>query len=795
MFFHDTTSDLNKYPMNYNMFADNAMAMAAAPGCNSDMLPTEFIYPNYNLNHSNGLADLSAGFMAHQQQQQQQPRPRGLHHHHSSTSSTSSSTNSSTSSIVLDNAYLLSSSSSTPVSTSSSLHSYSESSNAPYFLTSDTSSSTSSTPSSSSPISSTSSIAPNPALISTVTGSSSSSPTSASAMDYMLTNQNSLLVQPHQQHQQQHYRQHQQIDHRPTARVQGSYPHHHHHHNNSNNNNNNNNMQQQYVPFPANDFQGVPSSAAPASSSSAVITPAVIVCSQQGPGTGPQQQQYSPWNIDMATSSNPTANAQLQLTSAPFISNPAKSTPTPSSAATATISSVAWTNESEDGGGGQTTHRSKQQQQQQQQLHIMTSLDSGVASMYPHISGSHNHHGLALSVAASLVSQHQQQPSCITSPAQQAAMSAHFQNQPQYQHHASWGMAATTSSPVESCFNSGSSTPSFASSMSPTLSYSSFELGSSDDSSRATSPSRHNQHHHHHYHHGTPYDAPSHFERRHRRRDSDASSSLIIRSRKSSTSSTSSTASQRRMSTLRESTLPSTPVSSSNNNTTTTATTTSVSSPTHQCPTCNLCFAGPAVLVRHIESIHDKLLWNCVGCKSNLSRRDAVTRHINLSPMDSVCRAVGTIGQIKMLNGSEVHYEISSYKAKPLDEVMNRMGKKISATLRQEIDRAKAMTEANNAIAAASVASVAAEPVVSTVVAMGAHHHQYQQQHEYGFTEDIMARLREAAVADGMTATAASDEELMMVGGEYDDEMEYESDGSVKKRRQPFQHTLGQREK
>lgn len=128
---------------------------------------------------------------------------------------------------------------------------------------------------------------------------------------------------------------------------------------------------------------------------------------------------------------------------------------------------------------------------------------------------------------------------------------------------------------------------------------------------------------------------------------------------------------------------------------------------------------------------------------------------------------------------------------------MNRMGKKISAALRQEIDRAKA----NNAIAAASSATVAAEPVVSTSVAMGAHHHQYQQQHEYGFPDDIMARLRETAVADGMTAAAASgsllemDEELMMVGGEYDDEMEYESDGSLKKRRRPFQHTLGQRKK
>jgi len=95
------------------------------------------------------------------------------------------------------------------------------------------------------------------------------------------------------------------------------------------------------------------------------------------------------------------------------------------------------------------------------------------------------------------------------------------------------------------------------------------------------------------------------------------------------------------------------------------------------------------VLLRHIESIHDKLLWNCVGCKSNLSRRDAVTRHINLSPMDSICRQVGAIGQIKMINGTEFHQEISSYRAKPLDEVMNRMGKKISANLRKEIDQAK----------------------------------------------------------------------------------------------------------
>ncbi|KAF9293514.1 hypothetical protein BGZ88_005280 [Linnemannia elongata] len=179
-------------------------------------------------------------------------------------------------------------------------------------------------------------------------------------------------------------------------------------------------------------------------------------------------------------------------------------------------------------------------------------------------------------------------------------------------------------------------------------------------------------------------------ERRIKRRNSECSN-LIIRSRKSSTSSTSSIVSQRRASTLRESALtPSSPSTANHSGCSTPAPATSTSTGTHQCPKCGQRFAGPAVLVRHIESIHDKLLWNCVGCKSNLSRRDAVTRHINLSPMDSICRAVGTIGQIKTSNGAEVHYEISSYRAKPLDEVMNRMGKKISTTLRKEIDRSKA---------------------------------------------------------------------------------------------------------
>ncbi|KAF9565982.1 hypothetical protein EC968_003951 [Mortierella alpina] len=57
--------------------------------------------------------------------------------------------------------------------------------------------------------------------------------------------------------------------------------------------------------------------------------------------------------------------------------------------------------------------------------------------------------------------------------------------------------------------------------------------------------------------------------------------------------------------------------------------------------------------------------------------------------MDSICRTVGRIGQIKTLNGTEIHCEISSYRAKPLDEVMSRMGKKIPMELKKEIDRAK----------------------------------------------------------------------------------------------------------
>ncbi|KAF9098518.1 hypothetical protein BGX27_000788 [Mortierella sp. AM989] len=271
----------------------------------------------------------------------------------------------------------------------------------------------------------------------------------------------------------------------------------------------------------------------------------------------------------------------------------------------------------------------------------------------------------------------------VTSPSMSAASNIIQAGQQGYP----WGFVP---SPVESSFSSSSSTP-FAS---PSSSYTHSDILASRESSRAASPS---------FAHSNVYEAYL-SERRFKRMDSDGSSSLIIRSRKSSTSSASSMGSQRRTSNLRESSacsLSTGPSSSSPRSNQVTST----SSPTHQCPKCGQCFAGPAVLVRHIESIHDKLLWNCVGCKSNLSRRDAVTRHINLSPMDSICRAVGTIGQVKTSNGVEVHYEISSYRAKPLDEVMSRMGKKISTALRKEIDRSKAAMQMKEVAASSGFAT------------------------------------------------------------------------------------------
>ncbi|KAG0348060.1 hypothetical protein BG004_006194 [Podila humilis] len=268
-----------------------------------------------------------------------------------------------------------------------------------------------------------------------------------------------------------------------------------------------------------------------------------------------------------------------------------------------------------------------------------------------------------------------------------------------------WGYNSST---IDSNYSSGSSTPSFASmSPSPSLISNPDVIGGggvSCESSRATSPStlatavalcdrdnavriptmtaicqqqypyQQQQQQQQQQQHQNQHDQyPPRPERR-LKRLSESDDFVITRGRKSSTSSTSSTSSngsQRRMSNLRESisTCNNNGASSSSPPTTTTTTKSLSSSSAHKCPKCGLCFAGPAVLVRHIESIHDKLMWNCVGCKSNLSRRDAVTRHINLSPMDSICRAVGTIGQIKMLeDGNEVHYEICVYRAKPLED-------------------------------------------------------------------------------------------------------------------------------
>ncbi|KAI9240582.1 MAG: hypothetical protein BYD32DRAFT_145031 [Podila humilis] len=326
---------------------------------------------------------------------------------------------------------------------------------------------------------------------------------------------------------------------------------------------------------------------------------------------------------------------------------------------------------------------------------------------------------------------------------------------PQNHHGYPWGLV---SSPVDSCFSSGTSTPAFAS---PSSSYTHSDMPSCE-SSRATSPSLYSNHH-------NPYD--SYLSERRLKRLEESS---IIRSRKSSTSSTSSLTSQRRMSALRES-----PMSPTSNNTAMSSSTVTPSS-SHQCPKCNQCFAGPAVLVRHIESIHDKLMWNCVGCKSNLSRRDAVTRHINLSPMDSICRSVGTIGQVKTSNGVEVHYEVSSYRAKPLDEVMSRMGKKISSALRKEIDRSKA----------AAAAAAAAEFGMSTTLSVAPQVHHYRHE-EYATHQASVQEM-----LDSMRLMGQDEELDSLAEGQEDDDVEEEYlAGDDNKRRRSSVASLGRKKK
>ncbi|KAF9576837.1 hypothetical protein EC968_003344 [Mortierella alpina] len=310
--------------------------------------------------------------------------------------------------------------------------------------------------------------------------------------------------------------------------------------------------------------------------------------------------------------------------------------------------------------------------QRKPHLQISTESDSSAAPFQPSSDNLQWDSAAYISTQSSAVPL----PLSVASPSISAANKIVRNGQQAY----SWGLV---SSPVDSSFSSGSSTPAFAS---PSSSYAHSDLAASCESSRATSPS---------YIHSM---------------SSDNKGSDLTRSRKYSTSSNSSMGSQGRVSHLRES---STCSAASSTSTQGTSSPINTSTPNNQCPKCGQCFAGPAVLVRHIESIHDKLLWNCGGCKSNLSRRDAVTRHINLSPMDSVCRETGTIGQIKISNGVEVHYEISSYRAKPLDEVMSRMGKKISTALRREIDRSKAAMMQREATVSAAAAAAAAANAAS----------------------------------------------------------------------------------
>lgn len=48
-----------------------------------------------------------------------------------------------------------------------------------------------------------------------------------------------------------------------------------------------------------------------------------------------------------------------------------------------------------------------------------------------------------------------------------------------------------------------------------------------------------------------------------------------------------------------------------------------------------------------------------------------------------------------MIDGTEIHHEVSHYRAKPLDEVMSRMGKKVVVTpiVKREMDHTRTRDE------------------------------------------------------------------------------------------------------
>ncbi|KAF9978223.1 hypothetical protein BGZ73_003227 [Actinomortierella ambigua] len=171
----------------------------------------------------------------------------------------------------------------------------------------------------------------------------------------------------------------------------------------------------------------------------------------------------------------------------------------------------------------------------------------------------------------------------------------------------------------------------------------------------------------------------------------------------------------------------------------------------HACVECDITFAGPAVLLRHQESIHKKIAWCCMGCGSRLCRRDAVTRHMNLSPTGSVCRQVGEIGQLNKIGEEYVVVERNPYIAKPLRVVLTKMGKRLPPGLLDEeeenagVHQGDTTAIASSAVGPAVVVSSEVGPLAegsvgampqSMMMASGSddevnHHHHYHNNTNY----------------------------------------------------------------